>query len=442
MDNNKKCETMELEGSVGAVCCPEGNTTKQCNNCNIVKTTDKYYTNGKKKNGDIKYYSYCKTCARQHNKQRYEKNKDKVNEESGEVGSVGAARCPEGNATKQCTKCNVVKTIDDFYKRTTKNGIRYGNQCIVCLKEHATYQNQIDNKQTNSKICRVCSVEKTFDEYMTYNALNGDIRYRGECRVCHKNQIKKFKTQNKDIISETGKKYYKKNKHKIIPKTKKYREDNKEIISERGIQYRENNKCEHGRRPTRCKDGDCVGQELCKSEFCTTAKNKNYDDYCTHCFAHLFPSDPRTLKIHKASKEIRVISYINQYFEGFIHDKPLYVDLKGGCCDSKRRIDLRKLIISTLLGVEVDEHQHKGYNKQDELNRYDNLFLDFSGRYIFIRYNPDKYKDDKGVVRNPSFKTRMKVLIKEIEKQIKKIEDEENKELVEIIYLYYDGYKA
>ena len=136
------------------------------------------------------------------------------------------------------------------------------------------------------------------------------------------------------------------------------------------------------------------------------------------------------------------MNYISQYFEGFVHDKPLYVDLKGGCCNSRRRIDLRKFIISTLLGVEVDEDQHKRYNKQDELNRYDNLFMDFSGKYIFIRYNPDKYKDDKGIIRNPSFKTRMKVLINEIEKQIKRIENGENKELVEIIYLYYDGYKA
>ena len=30
-------------------------------------------------------------------------------------------------------------------------------------------------------------------------------------------------------------------------------------------------------------------------------------------------------------------------------------------------------------------------NGSDENNRYDELFMDFSGKYRFIRYNPDKF---------------------------------------------------
>jgi hypothetical protein len=37
--------------------------------------------------------------------------------------------------------------------------------------------------------------------------------------------------------------------------------------------------------------------------------------------------------------------------------------------------------------------------------------------------------------------TRLETLQKEIEKQIKRIESEENTELIERIYLYYDGYE-
>lgn len=153
----------------------------------------------------------------------------------------------------------------------------------------------------------------------------------------------------------------------------------------------------------------------------------------------MFPDDPRTAKIRAKSKEIRVVSHISQNIEGFIHDKPLYVDLKGGCCNSRRRIDLRKLINGTMLCIEIDENQHKWYDKKDEQDRYDNLFMDFSGKYVFIRYNPDKYKIN-GNIKNPRFETRMEGLLKEINKHTVRIEKDENMGLVEIFHLFYSAY--
>ena len=41
---------------------------------------------------------------------------------------------------------------------------------------------------------------------------------------------------------------------------------------------------------------------------------------------------------------------------------------------------------------------------------------------------------------NPMLSTRLSSLIKEIAKQINRIENEENGEGVEIIYMYYNGY--
>jgi hypothetical protein len=46
-----------------------------------------------------------------------------------------------------------------------------------------------------------------------------------------------------------------------------------------------------------------------------------------------------------------------------MYNKPFYVDLEGGCCETKRRMDLRMLINNTMLCVETDEHQHKKYIK-------------------------------------------------------------------------------
>lgn len=164
--------------------------------------------------------------------------------------------------------------------------------------------------------------------------------------------------------------------------------------------------------------------------------NKKYKNYCVRCFQRLFPTDPLTFQIRCKTKEIAVRDYINTIFDGFQHDKCLFA---GGCnCPHRRRIDHRKLIGNTLLCIETDEKQHKRYDKQDENDRYEDLYMVFSGKWIFIRFNPDKYTNKKGVRKNPTIAKRLVKLKEEMEKQIKRIENEENKELVEISYLYYD----
>jgi hypothetical protein len=181
---------------------------------------------------------------------------------------------------------------------------------------------------------------------------------------------------------------------------------------------------------TTCKAVDKDGKK-----FCNTRANPKYDGYCTHCFAHLFPLDPRTPNIRKNSKEIAVRNFINNNFDGFEHDHPLWVN---GCdCTHKRRIDHRKVINETLLATETDEFQHKPYDKQDEIIRYDDLIMVHGGKSIFIRFNPDSYRDN-GILMNPPMEERLEVLKKEIEKQIKRIENNENTEFIEIIYMYYD----
>jgi hypothetical protein len=35
----------------------------------------------------------------------------------------------------------------------------------------------------------------------------------------------------------------------------------------------------------------------CEHEGCDTIVMNKYDGYCTHCFANLFPNDPRTAEI-------------------------------------------------------------------------------------------------------------------------------------------------
>ena len=166
--------------------------------------------------------------------------------------------------------------------------------------------------------------------------------------------------------------------------------------------------------------------------------NLKYKGYCSACYSQNFPLDELTFQIRSKTKEIAVRDFINSKFEGFQHDEPMWT---GPCdCSIRRRLDHRKLIGNTLLVIETDERQHKSYDTIDEEIRYDDLYMAFSGKWIYIRFNPDSFKNSNGDMKNPKITDRFNSLEKEINKQIKRIEKEKNKELLEIIYLYYDGY--
>ena len=183
-----------------------------------------------------------------------------------------------------------------------------------------------------------------------------------------------------------------------------------------------------------------VKSKRCKGQdgACTITGNKKYKGYCSFCFANTFPTDPLTFQIHSKTKEIAVRDFINAHFEGFNHDKPIHTDHCD--CSIRRRIDHRKLIGNTMLAIETDENQHKSYDEMDEEIRYDDLFNAFSGKWVYIRFNPDKFRNKAGVSKNPTIATRLIELKAEMERQIQRIEAEENTELLEIKYMYYDGY--
>jgi hypothetical protein len=175
--------------------------------------------------------------------------------------------------------------------------------------------------------------------------------------------------------------------------------------------------------------------ETCPND---TAGNVKYKNYCVECFRRNFPLDPLTFQIRSKTKEIAVRDFINANFEGFQHNKRLQT---GHCdCTIRRSIDHRMLIGNTLIAIETDENQHKAYNEMDEETRYDDLFMAHSGKWIYIRFNPDKYINAQGVRKNPMIATRLDALKTEIEKQLERVAQEENVELVERVYMYYDGY--
>lgn len=101
-------------------------------------------------------------------------------------------------------------------------------------------------------------------------------------------------------------------------------------------------------------------------------------------------------------------------------------------CPSKRRIDNYARINGSILAIEVDENSHRSYDKHDEEIRYDELMTDHGGNMVYIRFNPDKNSE-----HDSEFEDRLKPLMTEIRHHIDRIRRGENKELVEIYYMYY-----
>ena len=87
------------------------------------------------------------------------------------------------------------------------------------------------------------------------------------------------------------------------------------------------------------------------------------------------------------------------------------------------------MIGNTILAVETDEFGHSSYDEKDEIIRYDDLYMIHSGKWIFIRFNPDGNK-------KIDMEDKLEKLLDTIEEQVGRIKTEENEELLEIIKLY------
>jgi len=83
------------------------------------------------------------------------------------------------------------------------------------------------------------------------------------------------------------------------------------------------------------------------------------------------------------------------------------------------------------LAIETDEFAHSTYDPLDEQIRYDDLYMIHSGKWIFIRFNPDNNRC------KVDLEDKLDTLVQTIQNSIERIEREENTELLEIVKLFY-----
>ena len=204
--------------------------------------------------------------------------------------------------------------------------------------------------------------------------------------------------------------------------------------------------CEHGRRKVSCKE--CGGSSLCKSSWCETLSQKKYEGYCMPCFVNNPENQDKPAMRNYKTKEKDVVDQIRQTFTNFtwVADKKV----QDGC--SRRRPDLLLDMGSHIIIVEIDENKHTDYECSCEHKRLMELSQDLQHRpIIFIRFNPDDYTNQDGILVKSCWKLNKLGIIhiakskqKEWEERIISLKqqiqywiDNPTEKTIEIIELFY-----
>jgi hypothetical protein len=151
--------------------------------------------------------------------------------------------------------------------------------------------------------------------------------------------------------------------------------------------------CIHNKEKRHCKE--CGGSSLCKTPNCETRKIAKYDGHCAFCYYHLFPDKPNSRNYK--TKERSVTEFIIDTFPEYtwISDKKV----EDGC--SLRRPDLLLDLGYQVIIIEIDETQHRNYEEICNNRRTMEISKDLDHRpIIFIRFNPDSYKDNDNKLIN------------------------------------------
>jgi hypothetical protein len=88
----------------------------------------------------------------------------------------------------------------------------------------------------NTKICSKCNTEKDFKDFAKDNSRKDGLMY--VCKLCRKNQNKKYRQENKEKVMAYSEKYNKENKEKIRACKEKYRLANKDKLSKQKKLYK------------------------------------------------------------------------------------------------------------------------------------------------------------------------------------------------------------
>jgi hypothetical protein len=178
------------------------------------------------------------------------------------------------------------------------------------------------------------------------------------------------------------------------------------------------------------KPADAINLVATTCNKCGLTDVVNNDGVCSDC-------DPEAMKKYARAKELAVKSWLDANgFKYISYDRTIE---QGACL--LVRPDFIFDAGTHFIIIEVDENQHYNYPCECEQTRMINIAQALGMSCIFIRYNPDGYKDAAGKRCNPSHLTRMKLLRKWLDLCLDPAQSPEaSGSFVNAAYLYYDGH--
>jgi hypothetical protein len=159
---------------------------------------------------------------------------------------------------KKCSKCEVVKSLDDFgndkYSKDSKNGI-----CKICKNLYAKV-----NKEKFKKYYKQYSIENK-EKAKDYNKKN---------KLKIKKYRQEYRKKNLEIIKEKKRLYYQNNKKQITKKRSEYRSINIKKIT----LYKKENKPKRNKQLTLRRNIDPLFKLRCniKNSICNSLRKQGY----------------------------------------------------------------------------------------------------------------------------------------------------------------------
>lgn len=114
----------------------------------------------------------------------------------------------------------------------------------------------------------------------------------------------------------------------------------------------------------------------------------------------------------------------------------------GDCAAPYRRfLDFYAMVGNTLLVIEVDEHQHKAYDSEDEELRIHEIHnnIGIEKHMVFIRFNPSGYKTAAGKRAQMPLERRLATLKETITDVLTTPEHKDYEDMCTEIKLFYDA---
>ena len=172
-----------------------------------------------------------------------------------------------------------------------------------------------------------------------------------------------------------------------------------------------------------CKNDSMVNIKTKKCISCGLFISTKKPFLCSYC-------NPDTKKRHNTS-EMKVVEFLKTTeYSSFIHNQSI-----GFVCGNYRP-DILYDCLTHFVVIEIDEQQHRQYEKKCEYSRMLNIEQSLGLPTVFIRYNPHKYIVD-GKPKHDKDHQRFPTLLQTLSHEINNIPQKNTK----VVYLYYDNVK-